>query len=182
MSRRARAGAAASVVLLPDAGPLITLAYADALDLLFKPGWAVQLVDMVLHELTRSATPTSERLAKWARRHRLPVLTTRTFEHHADAAAAAPPASRKSNLGELAIQEVMGGFALTTPPTQGVFLFEDHKIARASFLLPDSCQKVSTRAFLLFLEQQGLIASATDVQARALAAGRAFSQLRFPPA
>jgi len=29
----------ASVALLPDAGPLITLAYADALDLLFKPGW-----------------------------------------------------------------------------------------------------------------------------------------------
>jgi hypothetical protein len=41
---------------------------------------------------------------------------------------------------------------------------------------------VTTRAFLLFLEQQGLIASAADVQARALHAGRAFSQLRFPPA
>ena len=36
-----------SVILLPDAGPLITFAYADALDLLFKPGWSVQLVDMV---------------------------------------------------------------------------------------------------------------------------------------
>ena len=76
----------------------------------------------------------------------------------------------------------MGGFALCTPPTRGVFLFEHHKIARATFLLPDSCRKVSTRAFLLFLEQQGLIASATDVQAHALAAGRAFSRLRFPPA
>lgn len=186
MSRRrsagAGAGAAASVVLLPDAGPLITLAYADALDLLFKPGWAVQLVDMVLHEVTRNATPTSERLARWARGHGLPVLTTRTFEHHARAVVAGTPTSRKSNLGELATQEVMGGFALTTPPTRGVFLFEDHKIARASFLLPDSCQKVSTRAFRLFLEQQGLITSAAEVQARALAAGRAFSQLRFPPA
>jgi len=181
VSRRARAAAAGRVVLLPDAGPLITLAYADALDLLFKPGWALQLVDMVLHEVTRNATPTSDRLARWARRHRLPVLTTRTFEHHARGAAAAPQAPAKSNLGELAIQEVMGGFALATPPTQGVFLFEDHKIARASFLLPESCQKVSTRAFLLFLEQQEFIASAVEVQARALRAGRAFSQLRFPP-
>ena len=75
----------------------------------------------------------------------------------------------------------MTDFALAAPPTQGVFLFEDHKIARASFLLPESCRKVSTRAFLLFLEQQGFIASATDVQGRALRAGRAFSQLRFPP-
>ena len=46
------------IVLLPDAGPLIMLAYADALDLLFKPGWTVALVDMVLQEVTRSATPT----------------------------------------------------------------------------------------------------------------------------
>ena len=38
----------ASVALLPDAGLLITLAYADALDLLFKPGWPIVLVDMVL--------------------------------------------------------------------------------------------------------------------------------------
>jgi hypothetical protein len=181
VSRRKAGNDAQSVVLLPDAGPLITLAYADALDLLFKPGWAVQIVDMVLHEVTRHTTPTNKRLAQWARRHRLPVLTTRTFEHHrAQASGSAAPA-RKSNLGELAVQEVMNGFALSTPPTRGVFLFEDHKIARVSFLLPESCQKVSTRAFLLFLEQAGLIASAAEVQARALRAGRAFSQLRFPP-
>lgn len=167
--------------MLPDAGPLLTLAYASALDLLFKPGWPVQLVDMVLHEVTRSETPTSRLLARWVSKHRVPVLTTRVFEHYAKLAAGAGAAPRKSKLGELAIQEVMSGFALTVPPTQGVFLFEDHKIARASFLLPDSCQKVSTRAYLLFLEQQGLIASASDVHAKAVSAGQAFSQQRFPP-
>jgi hypothetical protein len=30
--------------VLPDAGPLITLAYADSLDLLLKPGWPVEIV------------------------------------------------------------------------------------------------------------------------------------------
>ena len=181
MSGRSLKRSAAGVSLLPDAGPLITLAYADALDLLFKPGWTVQLVDMVLHEVTRHETPTSQRLAGWARQRKLPVLTTRVFEHHAKAGVGAQPVVRTSNLGELAIQEIMGGFALTTPPTQGVFLFDDHKIARASFLLPESCQKVSTRAFLIFLEERGFIASAAEVHARALHAGRAFSQLRFPP-
>lgn len=171
-----------SVVLLPDAGPLITLAYADALDLLLEPGWAVQLVDMMLHEVTRSATPTSQAIDDWARQRQVPVLPTRVFQHHTRAAGDASPAPKKANLGELAIQETMSGFALAVPPTAGVFLFEDHKLARASFLLPENCRKVTTRAFLLVLEQQGLIASAADVQARALRAGRAFSQLRFPPA
>jgi hypothetical protein len=61
-----------------------------------------------------------------------------------------------------------------------VFLFEDHKIARASFLVPDNCRKVSTRAFLLFLEQKGWLESATAVERKAIQAGRAFSSLRFP--
>ena len=67
------------------------------------------------------------------------------------------------------------------PPKTGVFLFEDHKIARASFLVPDNCRKVSTRAFLLFLEEKGRIESATEIERKAIQAGRAFSGLRFPP-
>lgn len=171
----------ANIVLLPDAGPLITLAYADALDLLFKPAWSVTLVDMVLHEVTRNATPTSEKLAQWAQDNHLAVVATKTLLHHqrAEVMAARP---RKAHLGELAIQEVMNGFALSDPPITGVFLFEDHKIARANFLLPDNCRKVSTRAFLLFLEQKGWVESAVDIETRAIQAGRDFSRLRFPPA
>ena len=164
-----------NVVLLPDAGPLITLAYADALDVLFKPGWSVMLVDMVLHEVTRNQTPTSEKLAQWAKSKALPVVPTKTFQHYQRTAA------RKSNLGELAIQEAMNDFALEQPPKTGVFLFEDHKIARVSFLVPDNCRKISTRAFLIFLEQKAWLESAAEVEGRALQAGRAFSSLRFPP-
>ena len=68
--------------LLPDAGPLITLAYADALDLFFKPGWPIVLVDVVLHEVTRNQTPTSEKLAQWAAAGQVSVRATRTFRHH----------------------------------------------------------------------------------------------------
>lgn len=180
----------APVLLLPDAGPLITLAYADALDLLLKPGWPVQIVDMVLLEVTRNQTPTSQAIAAWVHAKQLRVLPTKTLAHfqHLQTSVAAsgaiagitPP--RKSNLGELAIQEVMNDFALLDPPPTGVFLFEDHKIARTSFLLPDSCRKVSTRAFLIFLEQKGWLASAADVERKAILGGRNFSKLRFPPA
>jgi len=169
------------VVLLPDAGPLITLAYADSLDLLFSPGWSVALVDMVLHEVTRNQTPTSEKLARWAETHKLPVLPTRISQRFQQNLSANVVAPRKSNLGELATQEAMNDFALALPPKTGVFLFEDHKIARASFLVPGNCRKVSTRAFLLFLEQKGWLASATEIERKAIQAGRAFSSLRFPP-
>jgi hypothetical protein len=168
-------------VLLPDAGPLITLAYADSLDLLFKPGWPVVLVDMVLHEVTRNQTPTSERLAHWAQTHGLAVLTTKVGQRYQQILSAESMAPRKAHLGELAIQEAMNDFALEQPPKTGVFLFEDHKLARASFLLPEQCRKVSTRAFLIFLEQKGWLASASAIERRAIQAGRAFSSLRFPP-
>ncbi|MBK8637923.1 MAG: hypothetical protein IPN92_06400 [Chromatiaceae bacterium] len=177
---------AANVALLPDAGPLITLAYADALDLLFKPGWPIVLVDMVLHEVTRNQTPTSEKLAQWAASGQVSMRSTRTFQHHQQMLTANPAAARTANLGELAIQETMNDFALEAfnldqPRQTGVFLFEDHKIARASFLLPDNCRKISTRAYLLFLEQQGWLASAAEIERRAIQAGRSFSKLRFPP-
>ena len=171
----------ADIVLLPDAGPLITLAYADSLDLLFRPGWSVALVDMVMHEVTRSQTPTSEKLRRWVQAEALPVLPTRIYKHHQQSLSSSPVPPRKSNLGELAIQESMNNFALEQTPKTGVFLFEDHKIARASFVVPDNCRKVSTRAFLLFLEQKGRLASAAEIERRAVQAGRAFSSLRFPP-
>jgi hypothetical protein len=166
---------------MPDAGPLITLAYADALDLLFKPGWPIVLVDMVLHEVTRQQTPTSEKLARWVEANKVSVRTTRTFQHYQQTLAAKAVGVRKSNLGELAIQETMNDFALDQPQKTGVFLFEDHKIARASFLVPDNCRKISTRAFLIFLEQKGWLASATEIERQAIQAGRNFSRLRFPP-
>ena len=169
-------------LLLPDAGPLITLAYARSLDLLFKPGWPVQIVDMVLHEVTRNQTPTSAAITTWVGANKVTVLPTQTMAHYRQRQSGNAAAPRKSNLGELAVQEAMNNFALRDPPPTGVFLFEDHKIASTGFLLPDNCRKVSTRAFLMFLEQKGWLESAAEVERKAIVRGRAFSQLRFPPA
>lgn len=167
-------------VVLPDAGPLITLAYADALDLLRKPGWPVRLVDRVLHEVTRNATPTRAKIAAWADECSIEVQPTRTFAHYQAMLTSDLTRSRKSNLGEIAVQEAMNALALSIPGVTGIFLFEDHKIARASFLLPDNCRKVSTRAWLLFLEGKGWIDSAAEIERAAITNGRNFSRLRFP--
>ena len=169
------AQSAQDITLLPDAGPLITLAYANALDVLFKPGWRVAIVDMVLHEVTRSQTPTSEKLAKWAAQANVDILPTQTLAGHLK------NQQRKAHLGEQAIQETLNRFALQEPPQTAVLLFEDHAIARNTFFVPQGCQKVSTRAFLIFLEQKGWVASASAIERAAVQAGRHFSQLRFPP-
>ena len=168
-----------SVVVLPDAGPLITLAYADALDLLLAPRWPVRVVDMVLEEVTRTTTPTSAKIARWVAEQGLPKVATSTCAHYRAARGEGGAKRAWSNLGELAIQEAMHTLALTEPDTTGIFLFEDHKIARTTFLVPDSCRKISTRAWLLFLEGRGWIHSASEVERAAIAAGRNFSRLRF---
>jgi hypothetical protein len=180
-----------SILLLPDAGPLITLAYADALDLLHQPGWRVAIVDMVQHELTRNQTPTSAKIAQWvadgSAQQRITILSTQTFAHYtaqtAQQSKAASPSQplKKSHLGELAVQESINQLALQPSPQTAVLLFEDHRISRTSFYLPPNCQKISTRAFLIFLEQKGWLTSASAIERQAIQAGRNFSQLRFPP-
>jgi hypothetical protein len=166
---------AQDITLLPDAGPLITLAYAQELDVLFKPGWRVAVVDMVLYEVIRSQTPTSEKLAAWAAQPAVQIIPTQTLAAHLQTPR------NKAHLGEQAIQETLNQFALREPPQSAVLLFEDHAIARNSFFVPPGCQKVSTRAFLIFLEQKGWIESASAIERAAVQAGRQFSQLRFPP-
>lgn len=138
-------------------------------------------VELVVHEITRHQTPTSRRLVRWSQGKRITLLPTKTFQHFEPTRTVSNLAPKKSKLGELAIQEAMNAFALMAPPKTGVFLFEDHKIARASFLLTENCRKLSTRTFLSFLEQRGAIESAAEIERRAVPAGRNFSSRRFPP-
>jgi hypothetical protein len=170
-------------ILVPDSGPLITLAYAEQLDLLQRPGWPVHIVDMVVHEVTRNRTPTSNTIADFINLRQLSIVNTQAFglyRQRTSAAVAGDAPPKKAGLGELAIQEYMTRLGLENPATPAVFLFEDHKIARASFHLPNNVQRVSTRAFLIFLEEQGWIGSAAAIERQAILNGRHFSRLRFP--
>jgi hypothetical protein len=171
-------------IIVPDAGPLITLAYAGQLELLRRPAWPVHIVDMVLQEVTRKPTPSGEAIAAFVKAGNLAVIQTETMRVYrerltsAASTKVAPP--RKTGLGELAIQEYMTRLGLLEPVVPAVFLFEDHKIARASFHLPDNVRRISTRAFLIFLEENGWIESAADVERSAVLNGRSFSSKRFP--
>jgi hypothetical protein len=169
------------VVLLPDAGPLITLAYADELDLFLKPGWGIGIVDMVLHEVTRSQTPTSHKIEEWVKTNTGMPVSTKVYQQHMQDIASNVTPVRKSHLGEMAAQEAMITASLMRPPPQCVFVFEEYRIASTKFVIPGNSRKVSTKAFLIFLEQQGWISSAADIEQKAIKNGRNFSQVRFPP-
>lgn len=64
-------------LLLPDAGPLITLAYAGRLDLLLRPNWPLRMMEMVVHEETRNATPTRDAVMAFVADRPLRSSTTR---------------------------------------------------------------------------------------------------------
>jgi hypothetical protein len=99
---------------------------------------------MVLCEVKRNQAPTSDRLAQWVFEQGLLVMLTQVGKRYQQALGQASVPSPKSNLGELAFQSAMNEFALSEPPKTAIFLFEDHKIARASFLVPGNCRKLST--------------------------------------
>ncbi|MDR3054227.1 MAG: hypothetical protein LBU53_02325 [Zoogloeaceae bacterium] len=169
--------------LLPDSGPLITLAYAGQLDLLLHSSWSLRLVDAVVHEVTRNMTPTREAISNFIARHNIPTIETMTFRYYRErmtAASSGGQMPRKSGLGELALQETINQLALLEPPQPAVLLFEDYEIAGETFYLPEDTLRVSTCTFLEILEENGWLDSAAEVERAAIQAGRQFSQLRFP--
>ena len=121
--------AARAIALPPDAGPLIALAYANAPDVSFEPGWQVMIVDRVLHELTRKLTPTSQTIAQWAAQERRRRVHTQTLAAHLSASQ-----SRSADLWEQAIRNasrpavfainvsarcINPGATLAVPPNEG---------------------------------------------------------------
>ncbi len=79
---------------------------------------------MVLHEVTRNATPSSEAIRRWVKVNRISIITTRTYQRFQAALGCEGDQVRKANLGELAIQEAMHEMALNEPEHIGIFLWD----------------------------------------------------------
>jgi predicted nucleic acid-binding protein len=169
-------------LIVPDAGPLITLAYADHLDLLLAMHIKVVVIDMVKIELTRHKTETSELILNFISKNNIEIKTTDIGTK----AIEEGDAFKKAHAGERAIQDFLFDFYDANDGQKvALLLFEDHKIAGTAFVLPDNVYTISTRAFLNRLESLKLIDSAQDVVNAAFLAGRNFSQREVdvpPPA
>lgn len=170
-------------LVVPGAGPLITLAYADRLDLLLALEVEVVAVDMVKLELTRHLTPTSEKILAFFEDNDIRIIETEIGKE----AVAQGSAFKKRHAGERAIQDFLFEFydesEQQEQPRYALLLFEEHKIASTSFVLPENVYVISTMALLRKLEEMLIIPSAIKIRDAAVKAGRNFSQLNVcdPP-
>jgi len=163
------------VLVVPDAGPLISLAKADCLDLLLLPGVPVWIVDQVRFEASGSDRfPDAIRIDRFIRSHDARIMEFTTAVGLAAAQRRAQGEVRQPGQGEAAIAEFLQRLDEVTgdPDAPVLMLFEDSDIRRSRFFLPDNVHLPSTLAFLRGLERKCLIPSAEQVWSLIAAAGR----------
>lgn len=168
-------------VIIPDTGPLIHLACADALPLLHQIGGRVVVADMVALEATQDVTkPGAREIEAWIAAGRQPgsnapvhVAATEIGELFLKARQS-DPGIRPRNAGELAILEWLGGYVDGGEHAgQGVLIvYENGKIPRfvRETGLDLDTDVLTTRAFLDLAERRGVIASAEDYWRRIIKA------------
>jgi predicted nucleic acid-binding protein len=167
-------------LIVTDASPLITLAAADALNLLTIPNIPIAIPDMVYYEVTRDiaklgATPVIE----WARANRSLVRIEPT-EVYAEYMALLQinPKTPSRGRGERAASEILQIAVADDSELLTFLLYEDSDIKRRRFadLLPERVLPITTGGFLQELEAAGKIQSATQILDQAVAKGRDVSK------
>lgn len=168
-------------LIVPDTGPLIHLAQADALHLLHQVGGRVVVADMVAMEATHDLSrPGAQAIATWLDAGRQPgsnapvlVAPTEIGELFRQARKTDPDI-RSRNAGELAILEWLGSYVDATEHAgHGVLIvYENGRIPRfvRETGLDLDTDVLTTRAFLELAERRGSIASADDYWRRIVAA------------
>jgi hypothetical protein len=168
-------------LIVPDTGPLITLAAADSLDYLLYPAVPVYVPDAVLYEATvNSDALGAQSIAEWVQRHSQQVypLVTQVFTDHLAMLGAGlrPP----RDLGERAAIEAIRHSLVLAKDERAIFVTEDDRLLTGTYVVLDVDRErmisMTTRDFLEGLEEAQRINSADDVYRRAEDAGRLASR------
>jgi hypothetical protein len=168
-------------LIVPDTGPLITLAAADSLDYLLYPAVPVYVPDAVLYEATvNSDALGAQSIAEWVQRHSQQVypLVTQVFTDHLAMLGAGlrPP----PDLGERAAIEAIRHTLVLAKEERAIFVTEDDRLLTGTYVVLDVDRErmisITTRDFLEGLEEAQRINSADDVYRRAEDAGRLASR------
>jgi hypothetical protein len=168
-------------LIVPDTGPLITLAAADSLDYLLYPAVPVYVPDAVLYEATvNSDALGAQSIAEWVQRHSQQVypLVTQVFTDHLAMLGAGlrPP----RDLGERAAIEAIRHTLVLAKEERAIFVTEDDRLLTGTYVVLDVDRErmisITTRDFLEGLEEAQRINSADDVYRRAEDAGRLASR------
>ncbi|GBR16816.1 hypothetical protein [Asaia spathodeae] len=165
-------------VIVPDTGPLIHLAQANALHLLHEVGSRVVVTDMVAIEATANLKkPGAAEIQNWLDRgaslgSNAPVLIEKTDVGRAFLASRqADPTFRWRGAGELAIVEWLRDKVDHTDQAVLV-VYENGRVPRmvGDYGVHADIDVVTTRAFLELAQRQGIISSADDYWKQVVAA------------
>ena len=158
-----------TMLLIPDAGPLFSLAAADLLNVLahFRLG----LTDVVKQETIdrgkdSRASLEAQRLLGFykANKANLEIFKTQVGHDLQQMRRKYPDRKAPANVGELSIQSLLIHLQMQEPGEPPVVLFEDAWFLRHAAALAKSCIVLSTQAFLVNAERLGLIASAAEAR------------------
>ena len=157
-------------LLIPDAGPLFSLAAGNLLAVLSN--FRVGLTDVVKQETIDKghgpyASYEAKQLLKFYNAHKahITVMPTQVGHELRKMRRANPDCALPANAGELSIQSLLIHLQLTGASTPPVILFEDGWFLRNQRALAKPYIPISTEAFLINAEKLGLIPSASSARA-----------------
>ena len=161
-------------IVIPDAGPLISLAMGDALHLLLslKPGVRLVLTDFVHFEVTVFADRVLDgaQIASFVKKNQrdIEVVATTIGEFAIptikEKLGKDPDAPWPHDLGELSISSFITTSKDFNPGQPTLVLIEDDWFTANSYAVPGNVHLLSTSAFLEGLQAEGVIDSAGAIR------------------
>ena len=115
-------------LIVTDTSPLLTLALADALDALLRPGLAVTIPDAVYIEATRvHGAPGAEQIVEWINAH-LDMVRIIPTDIGIDQQRRLEEGRSTRGLGEQAAIEALDRFLRSDAEAEALLLFEDSDV------------------------------------------------------
>jgi hypothetical protein len=163
-------------VVLPDSGPLISLARASALDLLltFREGIRIVLTDVVEFEVTHRSDdfPDAAVIKQFIseNRDRIEVLPTTVgslaLSELKKMLQDGQSASLPGDMGELSVTSFVISMRTANPGDPTLVILEDDWFESNAYAVPGNVHLLSTSAWLDGLEEMKVIASAAELRAK----------------
>ena len=165
-------------LIVTDTSPLFTLALADSLDALLRPGLPVSIPDAVYIEATRvRGAPGADRIVAWINDH-LDMVRIVPTDIGIDQQRRLDEGRSARGLGEQAAIEAVERFLRSDAHARALLLFEDTDIERRRAVVDERVDLISTGDFLRELEAAHLIQSSDYVLDQAAAQGRNIERQR----
>jgi hypothetical protein len=166
-------------IVLPDAGPLISLALGEALPELLKLGIPVHIVDQVLFEVTGNLNhPGAKEARDFVAAHPSQVhIAQTTVGRLAALERLTNPAVKHRGLGEAAISEFLSRIDEYVAPGAPILLvYEDGDVQSLRVTNLRRVHLIGTRELLTAMQEEKLIDSADAIFSKMLEKGRAPSK------